>query len=403
MSEPLRILQIAPRYPYPPKDGGRIGIYNITKSVAARGHDVHFACFGMEDSDLSGMQDFCSVYLVPHDTENSMFGMLANLPSSWPYTISKYRSAAMVGLLQQLTGEHSFDVVHVDHAHMAPYGALLKRERGLPYVLREHNFETTIYRRFGESQTNPLFRSYMRMQTSRLQRFECSQLRHPDRIAAITGEDAAIIQAHCDRTADIIPAGVDLERFPVLGRTQEVPMVTILGSLRWQPHLDGVRWFVEKVIPLLREQRPDATVVIAGEHPPAWLRAKSDDGLHVPGFVDDLVGLLERTSVLAVPLHVGGGMRIKLLEYFASGKAVVSTPVGAEGNAACDGEHLLLADDADSFAAALVRLLCDGALRVRLGDNARALAEERYSWDVIAAQFEDAYRGAMAMHAKEAS
>lgn len=398
MNRPLRILQIAPRIPWPPNDGGAIGIYNITRSLARRGHRIDFATFGAEKEAFGTLAEFCSPVAVQHDTRTRPATLFTNLFSDLPYTISKYQSDAMRERLRALCRDETYDAVHVDHIHMAPYGAMLKRECGLPYVLREHNFETTIYQRFGEQQKTALLRGYMRMQTNRLRRFEGAQLDEVDVCAAITEQDVERIAEVSRCATQVIPAGVDLDLHPVLDRTHETGnRLCILGSQAWEPNRDGVRWFLESIWPRIREAQPDVHCTIAGADPPAWLTAQQDEHLSVPGFVDDLPALLTESSVLCVPLRIGGGMRVKLLEYFAAGKAVVSTRVGAEGNLACHDEQLLLADEPEKFARAVVTLLEDAHKRRVLGDAARRLAEKRYSWDAIAEQFEQAYLKAISM------
>ncbi len=398
MNKPLDILQIAPRLPWPASDGGRQGIYNITKSMAKRGHRITFVCPGSGGENLSVMHEICTPHVVRHNTENSTSGALMNLFSSLPYTVAKMQSAPLREKLRRLCRESRFDVVHVDHIHMAPYGAMLKKEFGLPYVIREHNFETNIYRRFGEQQRRLPFRIYMGMQTRRLFRFESAQLRQADICAAITGQEAGQIREVSDVRVEVIPAGVDLDEHRLLDRSLEEPAhLCILGSMDWKPGVDAVRWFLQDILPLLKKELPEIRITVAGDAPPNWLTRYGDPCVEAPGFVTDLRELLERCTLPVVPLRIGGGMRLKLLEYFALGKAVVSTHIGAEGNTARHGEQILLADTAGDFAASVLTLLRDRQLRRRLGDSARSLVENNYSWDIIGERFERAYIAAMSL------
>ncbi len=404
MNKPLNILQICTRLPYPPLDGGAIGIYNITRSLAARGHHITMATFGTDESRAERMRELCDVRLVHHDTSTRPRKILLNLFSRFPVTMQKYQTPMMNTLLEMLCGETRYDVVHVDHIHMAPYGAMLRERFGLPYVLREHNFETILHERFADVHHPPLLRAYLAMQARRLRRFETEQLAFPDICAAITDEDAGRIAEVSSVSVRVIPAGVDLEEFsPLDAGREETAHVAIIGSLRWQPNLDAVRWFLDDIWPLFKGQEPDAMLSIVGESPPAWLKQWKDPSVHVRGFVTDLRDLISRSTILVVPLRVGGGMRIKLLEYFALGKAVVATPVGAEGNRGKDDEHFMIREDAASFAAAMLTLVQQPEKRRQLGINARALVERHYSWDVIAQQFEAAYNEAITMRENRSS
>jgi len=382
--------------------------------------------------------------------------------------MSKYQSPAMTARMDELLGHRHYDVVHVDHIHMMPYGFRAQAVYHLPVVLREHNFETTIHRRFAAQSRLPVVSRWLRAQAERLYRFESAQLQHPEIVAAITPEDAAkvreVLPPEKHQKVRVIPAGVDtqahrpdaktaantqLEPTPpprlrpasrdYVGRAADVgagdplsdsvPLrgtppdtrgslgsrsagrgedasgslhreheshVVLLGSLDWSPNRDAAEWFAAEIWPVVRKEIPGARCTIAGSRPPNNLLTNAPDGVTVAGFVEDLDALYSDADVMAVPLRVGGGMRIKLLEYFARGKAVVSTRIGAEGNDAVDGEHILLADSAPDFATAIVRLLRNADLARSIGASARTLAVEKYSWECVAELFESAYRDALA-------
>ncbi|MFZ1728603.1 MAG: glycosyltransferase family 4 protein [Bacteroidota bacterium] len=414
MSAPLNILQISPRVPWPVADGATIGIYNITRSVAARGHRITFAAFGKtgtdsgSSSDANDMPSFCRLEIIAHDTSNSVWKALRNLPSHEPYPISKYHSAAMTARIDALCEEERFDIVHVDHAHMAMYGEYVQRRFGIPYVLREHNFETTIYRRYAERMRLPVLSHYFRMQAARMYKYESSVLTHPDVIAAITPEDAVDIRTalgtqggaarrSAKENIRIIPAGVDVKRMRPFNTEPNSAHVVVVGPLVWAPNIDAATWFATEIWPRIKAAVPEARCTIAGASPPRRLLRLATEDLRIPGFVDDYAELLSSATVMAVPLRIGGGMRVKLLEFFACGKAVVSTAIGAEGNAARDGEQYISADSAGDFAAAVVAIIRNPELRRSIGLAARTLAKQTYSWDHIGELFEKAYLEAVAL------
>lgn len=419
MAAPLNILQISPHVPWPVANGATIGIYNITRSVAARGHHVTFVGFGRGEAesrssgeagrredgrDDNDMPTFCRLEVVAHDTRNTVAKGLRNLFSRDPYPVSKYRSDAMTARLDALCAEQRYDVVHVDHAQMAMYGEYLQRRWDLPYVLREHNFETTIYRRHAEHSRLPIVSRYFRMQAERLYRYEAAALTHPEVIAAITPEDAADIAASlraqkgespASGRIAVIPAGVDVDRLRQFSAEPDPAHVVVVGPLVWGPNVDAAEWFASSIWPRISAAVPEARCTIAGEAPPRRLLRFATDRLRFPGFVDAYEELLASATVMAVPLRIGGGMRIKLLEFFSHGKAVVSTAVGAEGNVARDGEHFLRADGEEDFANAVVALFRDAEKRRALGSAARTLMESSYSWAHIGELFEQAYLDAI--------
>ena len=392
MDRPLTILQICPQIPFPPDDGGKISVWNITKHLAARGHRITMLTFGDQENIPEELQEIASVVTVKHDTRTKIFGIGKNLFSHLPYTISKYQTVKMVDALRRLCSEQKFDVVHTDYPHMLPYGIIAKKEFGLPLCHRAHDYETKIYRRYAEAQSRTLFKQYMKMQTKRIELWEKSQIACVDICVAITQEDANEILSKISVPMIVIPAGVDLDGHPVLDRSLENPhSIALLGSLSWQPNLDAAEWFLSEIFPLIQEKIPDATVSIIGASPPTSLLARQSENIRITGFVENVQKVLSSIQVLAVPLRMGGGMRIKLLEFFSNGKAVVSTTIGAEGNSAKPGVHYRCADTPEDFSRAIIELFASASQRIALGDAARLFVSEHYSWLKCAEEFEAAY------------
>ncbi|MCI0697896.1 glycosyltransferase family 4 protein [candidate division KSB1 bacterium] len=388
----MKILQICPRVPYPLHDGGAIGIFNITKHLALRGHQVKMVAFGTETSAAAAsLRQFCELFIVQHQTSSNRIEALRSLASKVPYTMSKYHTPAMFAKLVELVEHYQIEVVHVDLLHMAIYGIFLKERYGLPIVLREHNVELTIMERFTENQKNPLLRWYATLQHQKLLRYEpeiCAQF---DYCAMITREDEQRIRALSNQArTTIIPAGVDL---PALADStpEESRSILFLASLDWLPNVDGFFWFYKNVLPQILREEPEVRVSIVGKGYSARLQNLRHPNIRFIGFVEDVTPHLQAAQVCIVPLFAGGGMRIKILEMFSHRKSVVSTSVGCEGIAAAHGQDLLVADEASEFARSVVRALRDKELRLSLGNNARRLVERKYDWKQIGAAFEKVY------------
>ncbi|MFQ5797957.1 MAG: glycosyltransferase, partial [Bacteroidota bacterium] len=191
----MRILQIAPQIPYPLSDGGKVGIFNITKYLALRGHKITLLAFDRDGLvDVTPLQTFCELVTIRRSSENSKVGAFFNLFSSTPYNISKYRSRKFHAALSKLLACRRFDVVHVDHLHMAHYGVLCKSVADLPFVLREHNVESAIMERFLARLGSALFRMYVDSQLAQLRKYEAEMLLKVDCCCAITQTDAEQIR-----------------------------------------------------------------------------------------------------------------------------------------------------------------------------------------------------------------
>jgi glycosyltransferase involved in cell wall biosynthesis len=386
----MKILDIASRLPYPLTDGGRICMFQAVQGLASLGHEVYVVAVDEESTDPGPLADYAQVHVVKVPSRSKAIGALGTLLNPRPYSQAKRDLPEVYRLLERLHAEVGFDVVHADEIHIAQYGAWMKRKFGLPYMLRCHNIETEIYRRHTDTVGNPLLRPYLELQTRRWERFEREQLALADACAAITRRDAEMIQrwvpgAH----VRVIPAAVDLDRFPYVPvEKREERSLIILGNMQWPPNRDAAIWFARDIFPLILREVPDVVCYLVGDNPPLAQLPPSSESFRIEGRADSIRAYYDRVTVGLIPLRVGGGMRVKMVEMMGSGLPVVSTTQGAEGNDALPDEHFLLADDPAEFAAKTVRLLRDVAERKRLASAAHEFTMGHYALDQVARNLE---------------
>jgi glycosyltransferase involved in cell wall biosynthesis len=210
----------------------------------------------------------------------------------------------------------------------------------------------------------------------------------------VTSErEADILEDHAPGTpVAVVPNGVDLELFRPSPAATEPLTAVFNGVLDYRPNLDAALYLVDEIWPLVRKRCPSAQLLLVGRGSPADRRRLEREGVVVTGEVPDVRPYLERAAVALVPIRMGGGTRLKVVEGLAMGKAMVSTNLGCEGIAVRDGEHLLVADTPGDFAAAVVSLLEDPAAARALGLAGRALMEESYSWELAGARLQSLYR-----------
>ncbi|HTP79344.1 MAG TPA: glycosyltransferase family 4 protein, partial [Bacteroidota bacterium] len=315
-----------------------------------------------------------------------------SLLSPFPYSVSRYYHKAFVRALDEELEREKFDVVHVDHLAMAPYGVHARKTRGVPIVLRGHNLETRFLRRYLDLETNPFVRMYGTLELPKLRRYEASVCGKYDMCAMITRDEAdELLRMAPAVRQTVIPAGVELPAKPSTTGEEE-KHILFLALLDWKPNVRGFMWFYEKVFPLLLSQEPNVILSIAGKGDSSELKNLNHPNVRFEGFVESVAPILARNQVCIVPLFAGSGMRVKVLEFLAHGKAIVSTSVGCEGIQVRPGRDILVADRPDEFARAILRLLKNPALRVSLGKQGRNLVQKKYGWKSIAKQFEDVYR-----------
>jgi len=390
----LNILQLSPQVPFPLLDGGKVGIFNITKHLALRGHAITMLALDKNaPTDTVPLEQFCDIVTVPHLVRNSVGGALANLFSEEPYLISRYHVEAYQRALSALLEQRKFDVVHADHLHMAKYGIYAKLAKNMPIVLREHNVESVIMGRYAERMKTPLLNPWFAAQNKKIKAYEGKQALAFDSCCVITDEDGARLRELAPTAhINVIPGGVDASYFGE--RTERVPIplsIAMFGSFDWIANRDALEWFVGSIFPRILARQPGANLYLIGKGIPPHVDRLHGGHVITRGFVPNLKEELQHYGVTVVPLRIGGGMRLKIIESFAMQIPVISTSVGCEGIVCRSGEHLLIADSEGEFAQQVLRVLETAELRGHLVRNAYKLASERYRWEMVAEEFERVY------------
>jgi glycosyltransferase involved in cell wall biosynthesis len=248
-----------------------------------------------------------------------------------------------------------------------------------------HNVYSTLLARTADEQPSSIWRWYMAREARLLALAEQRAAVRARLLLAVSSLDAAHFSDIGATDVAVVPNGVDCVRYADLpvGREQSPPVILFLGAMSWAPNASAAEFLAVHVLPRVRQVVPDARLQIVGREPSDRVKALAQcPGVEVTGAVKDVRPYLENASMLAVPLTAGGGTRLKILEAFAAGLPVVSTPVGCEGIDAENGRHLLVADPSD-FVDAVARGLADRGMLSRLAAEARALARDRYDWDAI--------------------
>ena len=327
----------------------------------------------------------------------------ADLMRTTPANVANDATAAARRTVARLLDQTEFDVVVYDFVHAAVLRPAYTQSRARS-VCFTHNVEAEIFERHAKTAAGPLMRRVWASQAEKMRRFEGEALRGFDSVIAVSERDGQQFSAgYGVSNPQVIPTGVDLAFFswvapvspvasasPASTDAGQPPTVVFTGSMDWAANVDGVRFFLGEVWPLVLARQPDARFTVVGRHPPAALlrEAEGQPGVTFTGFVDDVRPYVRAAQAFVIPLRVGGGTRIKAFEAMAMGCPLVSTGVGIEGLGVNPGEHYLLADSAADQAAAVLRLFDDAALRAQLSQAAREQVEQRYGHRVAALAFE---------------
>jgi sugar transferase (PEP-CTERM/EpsH1 system associated) len=410
-----RILFLTPQFPYPPHQGTTIRNYNLIAGLAER-HQVHLLSFGdpAENSDTPLHRLCTSVEVIPPPRRSMRHRLRGLLLSTLPDMALRLPSAGFQAALDSTIDRVRPDVLEVEGIEMAQYllqAAERREEARLPLlVFDDHNAEYVLQQRAFETDARSFHprrwigAAYSLVQWRRLRRYERRACRAADRVVAVSEADALALRRLVPGLVPVaVPNGVDIGYYsepvpPLDGRPGQKhtdrggPGLVFTGKMDFRPNVDAVLWFVGDVLPLVRRQVPDAHFWVVGKSPhPRLAPLASDPAVTLTGWVADVRPYISAAAVYVVPLRIGGGTRLKVLEAMAMGKAIVSTALGCEGFDVVRGQELLLGDTPGEFAAAVVGLLRDPGQRERLGRAAYQFACARYDWSVIVPQLEAIY------------
>ncbi|WP_216688944.1 glycosyltransferase family 4 protein [Hymenobacter siberiensis] len=405
----MHILQLCPRVPYPLTTGGAIAMYDVAAGLVQAGHRVTMLAI---NTPKHHQPADALVHLGPNfwlvtvdvDTDITPLRALKNLLlSRQPYIVERFISPAVAAKFKELLTTQSFDVVQLEGTFTAWYAGFLTAQGAKsnrptaqnlpPIVLRAHNVEYSIWEMLAGRSGNPLKKWYLGDMAARLKKFEKWMLHRVDAVAAITDDDAQRLQAMgCPEPVVFIPAGVDFARFQPDPLVKSKPRTLfMIGSLNWLPNLEGLHWLLREVWPILHAEMPDVELHIAGSGTPDDLLRPRTDNVFVHGFVASAPAFMQQYELMLVPLLSGGGMRIKIIEAMALGKAVLSTTLGAEGIAVRDGHDIVLRDTAAEWLDALRAWGRQELPVAAIGAAAAHTATHTYDRRRVTGQFVDLY------------
>jgi len=400
----MKILWVKAGGLVPLDSGGKIRSFHIASELA-KTHDVTLFIFCGEDSreaQRTLTSTFRDVVIHPLKIQagrglSEAAGYLTGFFSRLPYSISKYCRPEVGNHLRETIAAKAFDVILCDFLTPA---AIVPFDSGVPVVIFTHNVEAMIWKRHMDVASNPLWRFVFKREYKKMRKAEARYLEACAHVLTVSEADSAVFAKDIDRRKiTTIPTGVDIRYFqPMAG--EETDSMVFTGSMDWMPNSDGISYFVAEILPAIRKRRPQATLWVVGRNADRKVlaMAKADPGIRVTGRVDDIRPYIARGAVYVVPLRVGSGTRLKIFEAMAMGRAVVSTTIGAEGLPVTSGVDIVLADAPQSFADAVCRLMDSHEERQRIGNEARKLVEEKYSWESVAQQVQNILRSNYQKH-----
>ena len=393
----MRILWVTAGKLLPVDTGGKIRSYNLLRHLAARNDLTLLSCYGGRPD--VGYQDAIRVHFTgaesmcthgPEDGAASRLHYLRHFLSSAPYAVTRFTSPHVRKRIARWFDERRFDVAVCEFLSAS---LNFPQHLSIPSVLFQHNVESVSWQRQATHEPGRIRRAALRFEAGKMARYEAQTLaRFPHVIAVSDGDRDAMATMIDPSRITVVPTGVDVEHYRAAQPLRAVrPVVMFVGSMDSEANIDAVEYFCRAMWPSILQVVPDAVFRIVGRDPHPRVRLLASESVEVTGHVPSLVDYLREAMVFVVPLRVGGGTRLKIFEAMASGRAVVSTTIGAEGLDVHDGTDILLADTPAAFAHAVVKVIKNEALRQSLEERATELAA-RHDWSAIARQFERVLR-----------
>jgi glycosyltransferase involved in cell wall biosynthesis len=395
----MRILQLCKKFPFPPKDGESIAVTGLSRALHHSGAEItllamntskHFVEITHTPPEL---EHYKEIHSISVDNRLNVWDAFFNLFSEESYHVSRFVSPAFERKLIHLLQEEEFDVVQLETLFLSPYIPVIRKYSNAVISMRAHNVEHEIWERIACNTRFPLKKFYLGYLAQKLKRFEINHLSQYDFLAAITQKDLERFQAlGFKNSGKVIPIGVDPTDYkPDFGSYQKELSIAFIGSLDWQPNIEGIEWFLEDVWSKLQKRFSRVKLHIAGRNAPKWLKTTRIKNMVFIGEVPDAPAFINQHSIVVVPLRSGSGMRAKILEAMALGKVVITTTIGLEGITAKHRKVVLIADNPKQFVEALAFCQQQNGRLEQMGRKAMEFVNRRFETKEIGKQLMEAY------------
>lgn len=406
----MNILFLTQILPFPPDAGPKVKTWNVLRYLIENGHRVTLVSFVRKDEEkyVKDVQDLgVELHAVPMRRSKAKDGLfwIRSHFTGRPFLIERDDLPEMRHLIENLTSQRQFDLIHADQFNMAQFvpgkNAGLSGDKNFKSIFDAHNATFSIMERMQKNV--PWFlKPVLALEVRRLKRYEAALIRDFDHTLTVTPQDKALLVKACldeqigdveDRIS-VVPIAVDTHLLQPVKTSPGSRKIITLGTLHYPPNADGIRWFIQQVFPLIMAKLDNVTLTVVGKNPPVdffALQEQAGGSIEVTGFIKDLDPYLAASAIMVVPVRAGSGMRVRILEAFARGLPMVTTTIGLEGIQASVGEDILVEDDEKGFAEAVIRLLEDPSLQAHLAENGRHFVENFYDLRIVLRELSEIY------------
>lgn len=383
----MKILQLHNKVPYPPKDGGAIGVWNFTLEFAKQGHEVTLFAMNTKKhyynikSIPEEFTKIINIIAVDVKVPVTFFGALFNLIfSKKPYNAQRFILNNYKLKLIEILKNKEFDIILLEGLYLCPYIEIIRKYSKATIAYKAHNIEHEIWERFAKNEQNFFKRNYLKILSKRIKIMESQALNKYDVLNTLTRRDANMLKTLGNKKPTFVsPVGIDTSHLIPQREKITFPSIFYVGALDWAPNQEGLVWFIRKVWGNLSLKYPDLKFEIAGRNAPEWfVKILNAPNIVYYGEISDAYKFINEHAIMLVPLLSGSGMRIKIVEGLALGKTIVTTSIGTEGIDSTHNINILVADTAEQFQKQIEKLLSEKSLFDSLGTNAIKFVKESF-------------------------
>lgn len=392
----MKILMLTPYLPYPLLSGGQIRTYNLLKKLADK-HDVTlFALIKSEDQrrHISHIEQFCKKVKVFKRSQHpfTLTNIFKTGFSSYPFLVIRNHVPAAVAAVKQELKKQDYDLIHAETFYMMPHIPPTE----IPTILVEQTIEYLGYESYANKRSWPL-KPLLYIDIKKIKHWERFYWNQAKKLIVMSQNDQAYIQQYLKNPekVEVVSNGVDAAWFAEKERQMpDKPTILYVGTFKWLPNIEAVKFLVNKVWPIIKQEQPNAQLKIVGNAPTKEIQnfQNQDGSIVVTGRVEDIRDAFKQAHLLLAPVFSGKGTRYKILEAMASGTPVVATSTAVEGLKLKNKEHAYIADSAPALAQAALEVLNDQKLWQLLSNSGLDLIKQEYDWDRISKKLDAVYQ-----------
>lgn len=383
----MKILQLHNKVPYPPKDGGAIGVWNFTLEFAKQGHDVTLFAMNTKkhycqiNSIPKEYTDIINIIAVDVNVNITYWGAFSNLLfSNKPYNAKRFILNNYKDKLIEILKSNEFDIILLEGLYLCPYIETIRKYSKAIIAFKAHNVEHEIWERVAKNENDFLKGSYLKILSNRIKKMKYRFINKYDVLHTLTERDVNMFNSMGNKKPYFVsPVGIDTSHLIPQREKITYPSIFYLGALDWAPNQEGLIWFIRNVWQNLVEKYPELKFEIAGRNAPDWLvKILNEKNVVFHGEIQNAYEYINNHAIMLVPLLSGSGMRIKIVEGLALGKSIVTTSIGTEGIDTTHNINILIADTAEKFQKQIEKLLLDKALFDSMGHSAIKFVKQKF-------------------------